>query len=190
MMDRSRVLCVVMVLVAAAILPAPALAQEPASKSAPVVKELVALLDARLESGMAFLAAKMPDAPDSYVGALYLQSVPQLLVVTAKYDPAVLMDGRLAKRDYREAYTDLNSASKAGTRAFFEDLLANGLLPTRAEGTPFDMYTGADGKLVQFDGDYKKAKLSEQEYATAYTAADAAYLKAVTALLAEAKKKS
>lgn len=189
MMDRFRVLCVVIVMAAASLLPAPALAQESTSKSAPIVKELVALLNARLESGMAFLAAKMPDGADSYVGALYLQSVPQLLVVTAKYDPAVLMDGRLAKRDYREAYTDLNSASKAGTRAFFEDLLANGLLPTREEGTPFDMFTGADGKLIQFDGDIKKAKMTEQEYAAAFAAADAAYLKAVTALLAEAKKK-
>ena len=188
MMDRFRVLFVVMVL-AVASLPATAMAQEPASKSAPVVKELVALLDARLESGMAFLAAKLPEGSDNYVGALYLQSVPQLLVVTAKYDPAVLMDGRLAKRDYREAYTDLNSASKAGSRAFFEDLLADGFMPTRSESIPFDMYTGTDGKLLQFDGDAKKAKLSDQEYASAFAAADAAYLKAVQALLAEAKKK-
>jgi len=189
MMDRFRVLFVVMMLAVAALLPVTAVAQVPASKSAPVVKELIALLESRLESGMAFLAAKLPDGPDTYAGALYLQSVPQLLVVTAKYDPAVLMDGRLAKRDYREAYTDLNSASKAGSRAFFEDLLADGLMPSRTEGNPFDIYTGTDGKLVQFDGDAKKAKLSDEEYAKAYAAADAAYLKAVQALLAEAKKK-
>jgi hypothetical protein len=159
------------------------------SKSAAVTKELVTVLDGRVEAGMAFLAAKLPDGPSHYVGALYLQSVPQLLVVTAQYDPAVLMDGRLAKKDYREAYTDLNSASKAGTRIFFEDLLANGLSPRRDEGTPFDMYTGTDGKLVKFDGDPKSSKLSDEEYAKAFAAADAQYLLAVQALLAEAKKK-
>lgn len=187
MIDRLRVVCVVAVLTLGFFLPVTATAQE-SSKSAEVVKELVALLNARVEGGMAFMAAKLPEA-GHYVGALYLQSVPQLLVVTAQYDPAVLMDQRLGKKDYREAYTDLNSASKAGTRAFFEDLLANGLMSKREEGQPFDMYTGMDGKLVKFDGDVKAAKMTDQEYAAAFNAADALYLKAAQALLAEAKKK-
>ena len=189
MIDRLRVVSIVAVLALGVFAPVAATAQEPASKSVGVTKELVTLLDAKVEGGMAFLAAKLPDGAALYVGALYLQSVPQLLVVTAQYDPAVLMDGRLAKKDYREAYTDLNSASKAGTRVFFEDLLANGLLPTRDEGTPFDMFTGADGRLVKFDGDPKSSKMSDEEYAKAFAAADQQYLKAVQALLAEAKKK-
>jgi hypothetical protein len=187
MTDRLRVVCVVTVLTLGLFLPVAATAQDAPGKSAEVVKELVTILNAKLEAGMAFMAAKMPDG--HYAGALYLQSVPQLLVVTAQYEPAVLMDGRLAKKDYREAYTDLNSASKAGTRAFFEDLMANGLLPKREESSPFDMYTGVNGKLVKFDGDPKAAKISEDEYAKAYAAAEAEYVKAVQALLAEAKKK-
>ena len=115
--------------------------------------------------------------------------MPQLLVVTAQYDPAVLMDGRLAKKDYREAYTDLNSASKAGTRVFFEDLLANGLLPTREEGDALRHVHRRRWQAVKFDGDPKAAKMSDEEYAKAFAAADALYLKAVQALLAEAKKR-
>lgn len=167
----------------------PAFAQDPASTSAAPTKELVALLSGRLESGMAFLAAKMPDSPNHFVGALYLEAVPQLLVVVAQFDPAVLMDDRLAKRDYREAYTDLNSASKVGTRVFFEDLKVDGFMPRREGSEPFDMFTGADGRRVQFDGDAKKQKMSDQEYQSAFTTADQQYSKAVQALLAEAKKK-
>lgn len=187
MTDRLRVVCVVAVLTLGLFLPAAAIAQDTSGKSAEVVKELVTILNTKVDAGMAFMAARISDG--HYVGCLYLQSVPQLLVVTAQYEPAVLMDGRLAKKDYREAYTDLNSASKAGTRVFFEDLMANGLQPKREESSPFDMYTGADGKLVKFDGDPKAAKLSEEDYAKAYAAAEALYVKAAQALLAEAKKK-
>jgi hypothetical protein len=165
-----------------------AAAQAPASTSAAPVKELLTLLEPRLEAGMAFIAAKT-DQPGVYAAALYLQSVPQLLVVTATYDPAQLFDERLAKHDYREAYTDLNSASKVGTRVFYEDLKADGLLPERSGSDPFDMLTAADGKRVQFDGDPKKQKMSDEEYAAAFKAADAAYAKAVQALVAQAKKK-
>lgn len=162
--------------------------QEPVSKSAEPTRELVGLLSARLESGMAFIAAKDPDKPSHYYGALYLESVPQLLVVAADYEPAVLMDERLAKRDYREAYTDLNSASKAGTKWFFEDLGANGLHAKREGGEPFDMYTAPDGTRVQFDGEWRKAKTSEKDYYDAFVAADARFTRAVQALLAEARK--
>lgn len=164
-------------------------AQDATSKSAAPTKELVALLEGRVDSGMAFLAARLPDGPADYVGALYLPSVPQLLVVIAHFEPAVLMDERLAKRDYREAYTDLNSASKVGTRIFFEDLKCDGFLPRREGSDPFDMYTEANGRRVQFDGDADKQKMSSQEYAATFAKADDLYTKAVQALLVEAKKK-
>lgn len=163
-------------------------AGEPASTSTAPTKELIALLEKHVDSSMAFVAAKLPDRPAHYVGALYLQSVPQLLVVVAQYDPAQLMDERLAKRDYREAYTDLNSASKVGTRVFYEDLKADGLISRREGGDPFDMLTAADGKRIQFDSDWKKQKMSEEEYDAAFVAADLAYAKAIQALLTEAKK--
>jgi hypothetical protein len=176
------------VVTASLVLPAAEVAGEPPSTSTGPTKELVALLEKKVESSMAFVAAKMPDKPGYYVGALYLQSVPQLLVVVAEYDPAVLMDDRLAKRDYREAYTDLNSASKAGTRTFFEDLKADGLFSRREGSDPFDMLTAADGKRVQFDSDWRKQKMTEEEYDAAFTAADKTYATAVQALLAAAKK--
>lgn len=185
---RSRLVVLAAVAVSLSF-PVLASAQEPASTSAAPTKELVALMEGRLDSGMAFLAAKLPDDPNHFVGALYLQAVPQLLVVVAQFDPAVLMDERLAKRDYREAYTDLNSASKVGTRIFFEDLKVDGLMPKREGSDPFDMFTAADGKRMQFDGDAGRQKMSDEQYRATFVEADALYAKAVRALLVEAKKK-
>ncbi len=186
---RSRLASIAAVLAVTLSFPVLASAQEPASTSAAPTKELVSLLEGRLDAGMAFLAAKMPDSPNHFVGALYLQAVPQLLVVVAQFDPAVLLDERLAKKDYRESYTDLNSASKVGTRVFFEDLKVDGLQPKRDGSDPFDMYTAADGKRMQFDGDAGRQKMSDEQYRTVFVEADALYAKAVKALLAEAKKR-
>lgn len=186
---RSRPGTIAAILAVLLWFPVLASAQQPASTSAEPTKELISLLEGRLDAGMAFLAAKMPDSEHHFVGALYLQAVPQLLVVVAQFDPAVLLDQRLAKRDYREAYTDLNSASKVGTRVFFEDLKVDGLLPKREGSDPFDMYTGADGKRLQFDGDAGRQKMTDDQYRAAFVEADALYAKAVKALLAEAKKR-
>lgn len=187
---RSRLVVLAAALAVSFSIPVLASAQEPASTSAVPTKELVGLLEGKLDAGMAFLAAKLPDGgTHQYVGALYLQAVPQLLVVIAQFEPAVLMDERLAKRDYREAYTDLNSASKVGTRYFFEDLKVDGMMPRREGSDPFDMYTGVDGKRLHFDGDAKKQQMSDEQYRAAYVAADALYAKAVQALIVEAKKR-
>src|SRR5438045_2987348 len=115
-------------------LSATALAQEP--KSAPLAKQLAAALDAaKIDS----IAAKDPSAPDVFIGALYFPGV-QLLVVCAKYTVPTLLVDKLAKKDYKEVYIDLNSASVPETKVFIEDLGADGLKPERTENQPYDAY--------------------------------------------------
>ena len=46
------------------------------------------------------------------------------------------------------------------------------------------------GKRTMFDGDWKKQKLSEQDYLKAFSAADERYAEILAALLAQAKKTS
>jgi hypothetical protein len=162
---------------------ATALAQE--SKSAALAKELSAALDAaKLDS----IAAKDPAKPDVFVAALYFPGT-QLLVVTAQYAAPLAMNDRLAKKDYREAYLDLSSASVPGSKVFIEDLGANGLVARPRDNEAFDAYDGG-GKRVSFDGDWKKQQLSEEDYMKAFSAADARYSEILTALLAQAKKTS
>jgi len=53
----------------------------------------------------------------------------------------------------------------------------------------FDTYEAA-GKTQAFDGDWKKQKISEQDYQRAFAAADERYSQILTALLAQLKKTS
>ena len=157
------------------------LAQE--TKSPALAKQLAAALDAaKLDS----VAAKDPDQPDRFVAALYFPGS-QLLVVSARYAAPVLLDDRLAKKDYREIYVDIHGASIAGTKVFVEDPGADGLKATRTEGQPFDAYEGG-GKRTAFDGAWKGQKLSEEEYLKAFSVADEQYGRMLTALISTLKK--
>jgi hypothetical protein len=160
-----------------------ALAQE--SKSVALAKQLSAALDAaKLDS----IAAKDAAKPDVFYGALYFPGI-QLLVVSAQYSAPAAMNERLTKKDYREAYLDLSSASVPGSKVFIEDLGANGLVAKPRENEAFDAYEVA-GKRVSFDGDWKKQQLSEDAYMKAFAAADDKYSEILTALIAQAKKTS
>jgi len=159
-----------------------AAAQEP--KTAALAKELTQILDA---GKLTAIAAKDPAAADTYVAAMYF-SGSQLLVVRAKYEPSVLMDLKLEKKDYQEAYIDLNSASVAETRVFLEDLGADGLKAEHPDNTGFDSIEQA-GKRTLFDDDWRKSqKISEEDYAKRFAEAEALYARLLGALVAQAKR--
>jgi hypothetical protein len=162
---------------------ATAFAQE--SKSVALAKQLAAALDtAKLDS----LAAADPSNPDTFVAALYFANM-QLLVVSAKYTAPLLLIAKVAKKEYRDVYIDLNSASVPESKIFIEDLGADGLKAKREENQVFDTFEQA-GKRTVFDSDWKKQKMSEQEYMKAFSGADDQYARILTALLAQLKKTS
>ena len=73
-------------------------------------------------SSSRYVAAKVPDKPNEFVGALHIPGV-QLLIIWAQYQqPSLLMD-MIGKRNYQGVYTDLNSASYtiAASRVLLED---------------------------------------------------------------------
>jgi hypothetical protein len=154
-------------------------------KSAPLAKELAQLLEQhKLDS----IAAKDPAQPDHFVGALYVPGL-QFLVVSARYAAPPLMNERIGKKEYREVYIDLNSASIPESKVFVEDLRADGLFRER-EGDQASDAVEKGGKRTMFDGDWKKQKLSEKEYMDLYATADDQYAKYLSMLIAEAKKGS
>ena len=154
----------------------PALAQE--SKSAPLAKQLTAALDA---GKLDCIAAKDPSAPDIFVAALYFPG--SLLVVSGKYSVPQLLSDRLLKKEYRDVYMDLNGAATADTKVFIQDPGADGLRAKREENQAFDSCE-MSGKRTSFDSDWKRQKISEQDYMKAFTAADDRYSQILTALLA------
>jgi hypothetical protein len=159
----------------------PASAQE--SKSAPLAKQLAAALDsAKLDC----IAAADPDAPDAFAAALYFPGM-QLLVVAGKYSVPQLLTTRLAKKEYRDVYLDLNGAATA--KVFLEDPGADGLKAKRESNQAFDQVEIA-GKRTLFDGDWKAQRISEQDYLKTFSTADERYAQILAALLAQLKKPS
>ncbi len=153
-------------------------------KSPALVKELTQLLDAKKLSA---IAARDTAEPEFYVAAMYF-SGSQLLVVGAKYAPAVLLDGKLLKREYQDIYIDLNSSAKAGTKVFLEDAGADGLKPDHETNKASDSVEQG-GKQTRFDDSWRKdQKLSDADYQKLFTDADKLYCRLLTALIVEAKK--
>ena len=159
-----------------------AYAQE--AKSAALAKELGQTLDAKKLSA---IAARDASEPEFYVAAMYF-SGSQLLVVGARYSPAVLLDGKLLRREYQDIYIDLNSAAKAGTKVFLEDAGADGFKPDHENNKAADSVEQG-GKHTRFDDDWKKEqKLSDADYQKLFADADKLYCRLLTALIVEARK--
>jgi len=158
-----------------------AAAQSP-PKSAAAAKHLAEVLDKlKLE------AIAAPDAtdPGTFVAALYFQGA-QLLVVSAKYSAPTLLVAKLAKKDYRDVYIDLNAASIAGSKIFVMDQGCDGLVAKPGDSAADTWEQGTTNTV--FDGDFKKAKISEEEYGRAFAAADEKYARILSSLAAQAAK--
>lgn len=169
------------VALAAAILSAAPAAQD--GKSVAVARELAQALDA---SKLEAIAAIDPANPGMFVAAMYIPGA-QLLVVSAKYSAPILITEKIVKKDYRDVYMDLQAASVAGTRVFIQDMLADGLV-AKPDG-PGDVYEDGS-KAITFDGSWKKAKVSEDDYMKAFAEADEKYAKILSLLIAHTKGKT
>ena len=176
---RSAVFCCVCALLSAA----PATAQE--SKSSAAAKALVAALDsAKLDS----IAAVDPTDPGMFAAALYIPGA-QLLVVAAKYSAPQLLVEKLGRKDYRDIYIDLNSASIPETKLFVMDQGVDGLVAKPDGDQPADTWEAGKAQLA-FDGKWRNAKMSEDEYMKAFADADERYTRILTLLAAQAKGKT
>ena len=179
MMNRTYVRFAIAALILA-VLPWTAAAQT--SKSAAIAKELVQVMEAKkLDS----IAAKTPGGEGRFAAALYFPNV-QLLVISGHYSAPQLMEPRLAGKQYRDTYMELSGTVTPDTKIFVQDMGEPGLSAKKQENM-YDTWTRA-GKIVMFDGENEKQKMSDAEYAKAFTDADEEYARILGALLAEAKK--
>lgn len=166
----------------AAILALPASARAQDAKSADLAKQLAQLLD---EKKLDAIASADPAAPGVFAAALYFPGV-QMLAVSAKYSAPALLNEQLTKKDYREIYVDLSSASVAGTKVFVMDTFADGLVIKPKGDAPADSVERGT-VTVSFDGDPKKAKMSDADYAKAFSECDAAYSHMLQLLITKLK---
>lgn len=116
--------CVVAVLVfgaASTMRPLTLFAQE--MRSAPLAKELTALMTAAKLDAMAL---QDPDAPDRFVAVMLFPEV-QLLMVSAAHPSADYVKWQIEQKQYPDAYASLQQSGLTNTRLFFQDLGADGL---------------------------------------------------------------
>jgi hypothetical protein len=147
-------------------------------QSPALAHQLAQLLDAKkLDS----VAAADPQNLGTYVAALYYPGA-QLLVVSAKYPAPPLLNEKIGNKQYRDVYIDLNSASVPESKMFVMDVNCDGLIARPAENTGADSYSMGQ-KGTTFDGEWKKAKMSEADYTKTYSDADAAYAHALQLLI-------
>ena len=179
---HSRVFVVVLLAGCVLLCAGPVSAQE--SKTIALAKELTAVLDgAKLDS----IAAREIGSDDGFVAALYYPGS-QLLVIAATYSAPALLKERIILKQYKDVYLDLNAATAPASRRVVEDLKADGLFAARSSPKdPFDFYTKGTSPRVPFDGDWKKRKISQDDYMKAFAEADADYTRMLESLLAEAK---
>jgi hypothetical protein len=173
-------------IVVAALAQASGASAQPAAGTAAPVKELATLLGAGASGpGPRFIAAEDPTDNTRFVAAMLLPEL-QLLVVSAAYSAPVLLRERVLTKKYREAYQDLHAASIPEGKVVIEDLLANGLAVKPAKNQGPDVVT-MGGRTTTFDGLWRKAKLKEEEYTGAFTAAEQEYTRLLGLLVAQAK---
>lgn len=160
-------------------------AEDQASKSAAVAKELSQRLD---QAKLQHIAARDPEDPTRFIAAMYFPGM-QIVAVSGKYSVPVLLNEKLMAKKYQDVYVDLSSASERDTRITIEDLRCDGLPAARIKNGPNDAWEQGSSRVV-FDFDWKKQKLSEKDFYDKLNAADAAYARILGILLAEAKKAS
>jgi hypothetical protein len=153
------------------------------SKTGPLAQELTTLLASQKRDA---IAARL--GSEEFVAALYYPGT-QLLVIKAKYAAPALLFEKIVSKNYKDAYLDLATASVPDSKIMIEDMKSDGLRVSRGnKNDPFDIVTNGTQAAVQFDGEYKKRKMSETDYLKAFSEADAAYERMLTALVAELKK--
>jgi hypothetical protein len=150
-------------------------------RSVTLTKQLTAAMS---EQKLEAIAARDPDEADRFVAALLFPDA-QLLVVSARYGSPLLLQARLAHKQYRDVYLDLQSAPVRDSSWFFQDMKADGLCSERDQVADV-VYTGGKAPTI-FDGDWKKHGLSEKAYEEMLSGADDRYSRLLSILLTELK---
>ena len=141
-------------------------------KAAAVTK----LLDAQKLDAV---AAMEDEQTGRFVAALYYPGA-QLLVVSAVHPQPAVAAQRLAERNYRDLYLDLQGAATRKGRFFILDLAADGL--KRDGGAGLDQTYTDGANLLSYDGDWKSQKLSQAKYEERFQRDDARYAQMLAAL--------
>ena len=147
-------------------------------------RELVRALEvAELE----VIAAADPAESGTFVAALHVRGG-QLLVVSARHPSVEGLTHRIAARQYRDVYLDLQGTPTPQHKFFVQDSGADGISNARPEGGGVDVLYEDGVSQTLFNGEPKAQKLKPAQYAARLVAADARYARLLTLLTAAARE--
>jgi hypothetical protein len=167
---RRRTYWVLAILTGATLQTLPIYGQQ--SQSAPVASELTTLMrQQRLDA----FAARVPDAPDTFVAAMLFPGV-QLLVVTGTPTVPAAAQTQLDQQRYADVYSTLQTAVIPATKVFVQDLKADGLHATAPDTV--DIVYEHVVKQTTFG-----RRTGDAKYAEAFATADTMYTRLLTILV-------
>jgi hypothetical protein len=166
-------------LVAAIISSLPALGMHSAqdSDSVTATRKLVgALNEARLEA----IASVDPMEPGAFVAALHIKGG-QLLVVRARHPSVEALAARLAARQFRDVYIDLQSTPTTHGKLFVMDSGADGLPSDSDQPANVDVVYEDGTRQTMFNG-ARAQRMDADEYRRQLKDADASYTRLLNVL--------
>lgn len=175
-MTRARILIITMSIAMVSL----ASAQDHAGESGALATDLVALLH---ESSMDAVATADSKRPGRFAAALFLPG-PQLLTISAAHPDPARIQREIDARNYRQVYTDLHTQGTRVDRRFVQDLQADGLRPSAETNQPFDIVRSNGVTETVYDGDWKRQKLTEQDYQHRFSESDRDYAELLRLLIA------
>ena len=167
-----------MALVLVALLTAGTILGAQTSASGDAARGLVTALD-RL--GLEAIAAADPSEPGTFVAALMIQGG-RLLVVQARHPSVDGLLQRLAARQYRDVYLDLQGTPTQKGKFFVQDAGANGILTTLPGSVEVDVLYEDGQRQTLFNGDLIGQHVTAEEYGARLAAANARYARLLTLL--------
>jgi hypothetical protein len=147
---------------------------------------LVRALD---DAGLEAIAAGDPTEPGTFVAAMYVRGS-QMLVVSARHPSVEALAHRIAARQYREVYLDLQGTPTPQHKFFVQDSGADGISKASPEGGGVDVLYEDGIRQTLFNGKPKDQKLTPAQYASRLTSADARYAHLLTVLIAAIQAQS
>jgi hypothetical protein len=150
-------------------------AQDGASTAA--TRNLVKSLD---DAGLEAIATVDPTEPGAFVAALRIKGG-QLLVVRANHPSVDALTGRLAARQFRDVYIDLQATPSTKGKVFVMDSGADGLPADADQPANVDVVYEDGTRQTIFNG-ARAQKMNDDEYRKQLRDADVKYTRLLTVL--------
>jgi hypothetical protein len=143
------------------------------------VRGLVRALD---DAGLETIAAEDPTEPGTFVAAMYVRGA-QMLLVSSRHPSVEALAHRIAARQYRDVYLDLQGTPTPQHKFFVQDSGADGM-SNAPEGGGVDVLYEDEVTQTLFNGKPKAQNLTAAQYSARLASADARYARLLTVLTA------